>query len=130
MTQGGTQERLIEHLSEMSGIAFAHEPDWDKAYEGADHSWCWDASLEVAAYLTAQGISARTQTGGLCGNHHTWVVLDDGTIVDPTVEQYIGRGEKAEVDHTLVPWLRSPDGDVVVAVVPPGHPFHSEYEWA
>lgn len=81
-------------------------------------------------------MACRVVHGGLRGNWHAWVTLDDGTIVDGTIEQYIHATFGHYVDAHEVPWLTScpeyPDAgwrnrDHALAVIRPGHPLHSEY---
>jgi hypothetical protein len=118
---------LPELLSEIADIARAHEPDWDAVFEGQQHDWCGEASRDTAAYLNQIGITAQVHIGGLRGCHHSWVELADGTIIDPTIEQYIDRTQDCTVDRSEVPWLSGLNGEQV-AVVPPGHPLRAEYQ--
>lgn len=56
----------------------------------------------------------RDSEGNVIDDDHAWNILPDGTIVDPTIEQFS--------DH-VQQWPGYPD----IAVVPPGHPFTQHY---
>ena len=114
-------------MGQIAQLAWSWEPDWEAVYEGEEHDWCGQASREVAAYLSQEGVQAQVRSGGLRGNVHTWVELSDKTIIDPTIEQYIDRTEDHEIDHSEVPWRDGENGDHV-AVIVPSHPLHAEYE--
>lgn len=120
-------DRVVAHLDDLSEIAWAHEPDWNAVYEGAGHSWCHDVSVAAADLLRDRGIPARVITGGLRGNHHTWLALADGTILDLTIAQYIDRTEDRCVSDDEVPWTMTERDEELVAVIEPSHPFHREY---
>jgi len=123
----GEGVEVTEHLGQIAELAWSWEPDWDAVFDGADHNWCGEASREVAAHLTQAGIQARVVSGGFRGNGHTWVELSDGTIIDPTIEQYIDRTDERHVVDAEVPW-RGGEEDGRVAVIPPSHALHGDYE--
>ena len=135
MAQGGTRQSLSSRaqiltpaqLDEIAEIAYAHEPDWDEVYETGWHDWCGQTSRAVCAYLESEGIEAQVVDGGFCGNAHAWVELSDGTIVDPTIRQYIDRTDEHTVDEEAVPWAQVADGECLIAVIPPDHPFGRNY---
>jgi hypothetical protein len=99
-------------------------------------SWCTSASDAIAEWLNAQNIKADVYAaswtpdepfvpwGGVkIDDSHTWIVLEDGTILDPTIRQFIDSpNANAEQQKTArgYPYVNGfPD----VAVVPVGHPF-------
>jgi hypothetical protein len=123
-TSGLTPERL----GIIADIAFDHEPDWDEVFETGQHNWCGLASQEVVDYLTSEGIAAEVVSGGFRGCAHTWVQLLDGTIVDPTIAQYIDRTDEHIVDDDEVLWFPDADDEYRVAVIEPGHTLHDDYE--
>lgn len=118
------------HVAAIAELAWDHEPDWDEVYDGAQHDWCGEASREITAYLREHGMRAKVIVGGLRGNHHQWVELDDGSILDATIVQYIDRTEDRCVNEQEVPWVQDADGDWRLALIEPGHPLASDYEAA
>ncbi len=124
----GARDLDAERLGVIADIASDYEPDWDEAYESSQHDWCGLASREVADYLAAEGITAEVVSGGFRGCAHTWVELPDGTIVDPTIVQYIDRTDEHIVDEDEVPWSLGADDEYRVAVIGPGHALHDDYE--
>lgn len=98
-----------------------------------DNSYCYDAAEAVARYLNEQGVEAHFCEAGVERDpSHCYVILSDGTIVDPTLDQFYrgGRGNTTgDWKHKTWedglpsgnPWFGS------VAVIPPGHPFTAHY---
>ena len=115
-----------DHVEQVARIAWDYEPDWDAVYEGDGHDWCAQTSALVAAYLTEQGVGARAVQGGLDGNYHWWVSLDDGRIIDATIRQYIDLTETRCIDAGDVPWQDAGTEDPV-AVIAPEDALHVRY---
>jgi len=114
-----------ERLAVIGDIAYEYEPDWDVVSETGQHDWCGLASRGVAHYLADEGVAAEVVSGGFRSYAHTWVQLPDGTIVDPTIAQYIDLTDEHVVDEGEVPWS---DDEHRVAVIAPWHPLHNDYE--
>jgi hypothetical protein len=109
------------------------------AYNG----YCWDVSEMVAQYLQKQGLAAELceSAGAVRDRGHVYVLLGDGTIIDPTLDQFYpgGRGnergdwaskvwvKRDQEEHGIEglpgdnPWFGQ------VAVIPPHHPFAQHY---
>lgn len=103
---------MHQHLPEIERLAWQDTPDWD--------NWCGHACERVSDYLREQGIEHQIvdspdETLSQWG-HHTWIEFPDGTLLDPTITQFMGEG------HPSVP------GTKRTAVVPPGHPFAERYD--
>lgn len=125
------------HLRAIARIRDRIEPR--DAYNG----YCWDASELAARYLIKQGLDAQLceGAGAVRDRGHVYVLLGDGTIIDPTLDQFYpgGRGNYTgdwageavkEWDRREYgieglpganPWFGS------VAVIPPSHPFAQHY---
>jgi len=119
-------EEALEHLDRIWRIAILKR--------GGIKGWSVPGSRKVAeeaaAHLQLEGIRAQVVSGSLRGSNHTWIELADGTIIDPTIERFFGVAADRRIGHTEIPWQRQ-DGDeegAAVAVVPPNHPLHADYE--
>jgi hypothetical protein len=119
---------LVAHIGAIARIAAEHEPDWTLANLEVDaHDWCGETCPPVRALLRSHHIAARLERGELRGWTHTWLVLADGSILDPTISQFDRPGSEYTVDTDIeVHWLRSPDG-ARVALVTPGTALHDDY---
>jgi len=100
-----------------------------------EDDWCATATDAVGDYLGRNGIGATQyypsdeRFGGFAADAtHAYLVLDDGTIVDPTITQFVERGSPRQ--RARVAGYPTLPGFPSVAVVPPGHPFvqQAEYE--
>jgi hypothetical protein len=60
------------------GILGAHDPDM----------YCFMVSAPLASCLSAMGVEAELVEGEVCGQHHCWVRLGDGRIIDATAKQF------------------------------------------
>lgn len=49
---------------------------------------CMEASNKLVSMLKAMGVTARREAGLYHTCPHNWVVLSDGTILDPTADQF------------------------------------------
>lgn len=49
---------------------------------------CWHVCSPLCGYLGACGVQCQTVEGEVQGNHHYWIELFDGRIIDPTAEQF------------------------------------------
>ena len=109
----------------------------------AYNSYCWDVSELVASYLQKQGLEAELCDGaGTVRDYsHVYVLLGDGTIIDPTLDQFYpgGRGN-LQGDWTNEIWVQRDRQEHgiegldaenlwfgMVAVIPPDHPFSQHY---
>lgn len=111
-------------LADLAAIAedlFPH----DELEGDVDHNWCGEVSKYATRHLLADEVDCSKKVGGFGpeGRYHCWVVLHDGTIVDPTILQFSDPrfGDDASSDFADFP------GTDTVAVVPPVHPFHRHY---
>jgi hypothetical protein len=92
-------------------------------------NWCGDATERVGEYLNSIGIDAieyHSAPGWFGGASLDWshaylVLRDDGTIVDPTITQYLEHGSPWQ--KSLASGFPARHGVKGVAVVPVGHPF-------
>lgn len=49
---------------------------------------CYMACAPLGGYLNAFGTPCRITEGRVSKHHHYWITLPDGTIVDPTADQF------------------------------------------
>lgn len=109
----------------------AHSQDVCRPFESEGRTvwddWCASASEPIAEYLEEQGIRAvayepdfETFGGVPIDRSHVWVVLmDDGTIVDATITQYLsGSPEQIATVEGYPHDDRWPDIAVVAATDP------------
>ncbi len=99
--------------------------------ECKDDDWCGRATEDIAEYLEENGIEAtpympgedyetEQQFGGVnWDSSHAYIVLEDGTIIDPTITQFTAGQFEDYPHHPSAP---------NVAVIPYGHPFGENYE--
>jgi hypothetical protein len=126
-----------KHLRAIARLRDSVPPD--DAYNG----YCWDVSELVASYLQKQDLDAELceSAGAVRDRGHVYVLLGDGTIIDPTLDQFYpgGRGnergdwnspvwaERDREEHGIEglpgdnPWFGQ------VAVIAPDHPFAQHY---
>lgn len=131
---GGLQRR---HLQAIARIRDRIDPR--DAYNG----YCWDVAELAARYLLEQGVECEfcEGAGAVRDPGHAYVILTDGSIIDPTLDQFYagGRGNytgdwaseaASEYDREEYgieglprenPWFGQ------VAVIPPEHPFAQHY---
>jgi len=102
---------------------------WSCQEREVDDDWCSAATETVASYLIKNGIEAAEYYGTLglrfggvkIDPSHSYIVLSDGTIVDPTITQYIERGNAIQRRAASgYPYLEGTDD---IAVIPRDHPF-------
>jgi hypothetical protein len=127
---GGVNETVFSPAIIQGVLAARDSVDPDDCYE----SYCYDASEAVQIYLQSQGISSTLSEAGTVRDFsHVYLFLEDGTIIDPTLDQFYpgGRGNVTG-DWTNVPafpdglphdnpWMES------LAIIPPEHPFAQHY---
>ncbi len=99
--------------------------------ECKDDDWCGRATEDIAEYLEENGIEAtpympgedyetEQEFGGVSWDRsHAYIVLEDGTIIDPTITQFTAGQFEDYPHHPSAP---------NVAVIPYGHPFGENYE--
>ena len=97
--------------------------------------YCGDASGLALRCLLAHGIEAELCDAGTVRDRcHVFVILADGTIVDPTLDQFYrgGRGNTTgDWEHKV--WAERDDLSGsnpwrgTLAVIPPDHPFARHY---
>lgn len=124
------------HLAAIARLRDGVEPS--DAYNG----YCWDVSELVASYLQKQGLDAELcdGAGAVRDGSHVYVVMGDGTIVDPTLDQfYLGGRGNERGDWTSQVWAdRDKEYGIeglpsenlwfgAVAVIPADHPFAQHY---
>lgn len=119
---------LVVHIDAIARIAAETEPSWTVVNPEVDvHSWCGDACARVGNLLAAHGLHVRLVRGELRGWTHVWLVLTDGSILDPTISQFDRPGTEYVVDtDTEVHWLRSPAG-AHIALIATSEPLHRDY---
>ncbi len=119
---------LVAHVDAIARIAAESEPDWALVNPDVDlHNWCGDACGPVRDLLAARGIRARVVKGELRGWTHAWLVLDDGSILDPTISQFDRPGSEYSVDTDVeVHWLRGAAG-TRIALIAPSMALHRDY---
>ena len=120
--------QLEAHIDAIARIVVETEPDWTVVNPEVDlHNWCGDACEPVRDLLAAHGIRARLVRGELRGWTHVWLVLDDGSILDPTISQFDRPETEYAVDtDTEVHWLRS-DTAARITVIATTEPLHRDY---
>lgn len=62
--------------------------------KNSTESMCYIVGAPLEGYLRAIGYDARLVEGYVGGDHHWWIELEDGTIVDPTADQFKENGFK------------------------------------
>ena len=110
-------DEAVERLREIERVAWLCTPDWD--------NWCGNASDRVSEYLSQQGIPHTVEdinddyAPGWSYGPHTFIRLADGTVLDPTITQFVGEGHRR---------LRGGLSTRRTAVFPVGHPAHKMYD--
>lgn len=103
------------HISEIERLAWENTPDWD--------NWCGNACQRISEYLSAQGIGHRIvdneEVPTFPWGTHTWIELDNGTIIDPTMTQFWGES------HPRTKGSPSTDR---TGVFPSSHPANKYYK--
>lgn len=97
--------------------------------------WCGTASDAVASYLNKHGIRADVYAPGSTDDFsiswggvkidesHVWIVLRDGTIIDPTIRQFIDSHRAGKTQKAVASGYPYIAGHPNIAVIPPDHPF-------
>lgn len=55
---------------------------------------CFVVCAPLTAYLNVIGHEASLVEGTVSGNHHYWIELADGSIIDPTADQFVENKKK------------------------------------
>lgn len=56
--------------------------------KGNSTDMCFAVCSPLSTLLNAMGISCILAEGEIFGNHHIWIALSDGRIIDPTADQF------------------------------------------
>jgi len=117
----------------LPGVRRATEQAWK--IEGAP-SWscvgdlCGATAELVERYLRELGIEATAYMpdfeggGGVAHDEsHAYIVLYEGTVIDPTIRQYLESPAAPEVQKRAAFGYPHVEGFPEIAVVPPTHPF-------
>jgi hypothetical protein len=110
-----------ELQAELAALRDSVDPD--DAYD----SYCGDVAELVATALSARGIEAFALEGGAgLDSSHTYVICADGTIVDPTLDQFFtgGRGNTTGNNDG---WADENPYFGQVAVIAPDDPYAQHY---
>ena len=103
-------------------------------------NWCETAVQDVADYLVSINVSACPYFSGVNPDgddfggcsvdaSHSYLVLDDGTIIDPTIRQFLDSPRASPSQKATVwGWPNNPAAPNV-AVIPIGHPFISRMDY-
>jgi len=102
-----------------------------------DDAWCLTGSESVAEYLRSVGIEATHYCstgydifGGVnIDSSHEYVVLSDGTVLDPTITQFRDAPRASMEQKEAVAGFPTLPGSAFVAVIPVGHPFLERLEY-
>ena len=113
------ERQLQPHVDAMAALARAHEPDWSRVDWDVDlHNWCGETCVAVGNYLAEHGFVVRSQRGEIRGWTHCWLVLPDGSILDPTISQFDRQGTEYTIDtDSEVSWLVSPRGARIAVIL-------------
>jgi hypothetical protein len=115
-------------VDSIARIAREHEPDWTVVDPEADlHNWCGETCPRVSDLLADACIPSKVVRGKLRDWTHTWLVLADGSILDPTISQFDRPGSEYTVDtDTEVRWLCSSTG-ARIALIAASETLHRDY---
>jgi hypothetical protein len=116
-----TSAALLDDIMLDEIAALRDSVDPENTYD----SYCGDVSELVADMLTSRGIEATAIEGGAgFDSSHAYVILADGTIVDPTLDQFFkgGRGNWGDDNG----WDNNPFFGQV-AVFAPDDPYAQHY---